>query len=803
MPEISLFKKLKSNIPTQSVDVGTVLGWIKNNTDAVSYLQDFIRKEKDEVKKKEFKNQLPAVTWSGVFEKRNKELKYVKSYSGIICIDIDKLKKKELTELITQLKNDNYIYSFFISPSGNGLKILYRTDATAVRHEEYFHALCVFITNEYGVMIDEACKDISRLCFLAYDPKIYINEQCEPITEIFVQCHKASITIVEPIPLENKPAATVGMDYLTKCDEMARKSYQPASGTYNYYITTFSLFANRYGIDENTTVFHLQSTCSAHDKKETKATVKSTYAKYNDEFGKWLDTGKKNTRQKYNQQSKQQSSVKKAVNDEVKFWYKTKNEKTGNEEYKFAYDNAIIFLENNGFCRFPMGNGFYQFIHVKNDVKQVDVIEPIKIKDFFLSYLKSDDSLEFKSVREMFRRGAKMYCSVNLLDGLSYFKPIFKKDTKDTAFVYFKNCYLEITADKVRKHSYAELDNFIWGKQVIDFEYKYIDYADSDFSRFAILAILGTKKAPDEWTELDVQKFESLGSTIGYLLHRYKNPSITKAVVAVDKRLRTSGENNGRTGKSLLSKGLGKMMNMCILEGKNFKFDKDFAFQKSNIDTELINFNDVRQNFDFERLFGMLTEEFDIEKKGAGIITMPFSDSPKFYISTNTTLKGGGESFLARQQIIEFSNFFTSVHQPSKEFGRMFFDEWDSDEWAKFYTYMIDCIKHYLTKGLITFPLENYEINKLIDTAGEEFIDYMNEIVLDGLKEKREFDNKILYDSYIASNRHRDKTQIKTFNKYIKSWAAINNLEVNAHLNGERDKRNNVTWLTFTTKPIS
>ena len=102
---------------------------------------------------------------------------------------------------------------------------------------------------------------------------------------------------------------------------------------------------------------------------------------------------------------------------------------------------------------------------------------------------------------------------------------------------------------------------------------------------------------------------------------------------------------------------------------------------------------------------------------------------------------------------------------------------------------------------MIDFPLENYEINKLIDTAGEEFIDYMNEDVLEKMKTGvNKFDNKVLFDNYISQNKHREKTQIKTFNKNVKSWAAINNLDINAHKNGERDKSGSNTYFTFTEK---
>ncbi|MEZ5047498.1 MAG: hypothetical protein R2831_10955 [Chitinophagaceae bacterium] len=408
--------------------------------------------------------------------------------------------------------------------------------------------------------------------------------------------------------------------------------------------------------------------------------------------------------------------------------------------------------------------------------------------------------LQLKAVREMFRRGAKNYCSINLLEGLEYEKPIFKKDTEKNAFVYFKNKYLSISKAGITEHSYNELESFIWKKQVIEFDYQNIDYAQCDFNRFILLAVLGEKKAIDKYTEDDARKVSSIATTIGYLLHRYKNPAITKAVIAVDKQLRTNGENNGRTGKSLFSKALGKMLNMCLIDGKNFKFDSPFPFQKANIDTELINFNDVLKNFDFERLYGMITEEFTFEKKGKDSITLSFEDSPKFYISTNTSLKGGGDSNKGRQQIIEFSNYFNGEHTPVKEFGRMFFYDWDKEQYAMFYAYMIDCIRFYLENGLIEFPLENYEVNKLIDTAGEEFIEYMNDTVLGQMDFNNQFEPKKLMEAFISENKGKERLHQKTFNKWVRTWAELNELEINKHNNYNRYKSNGIEYMTFTHK---
>jgi hypothetical protein len=585
------------------------------------------------------------------------------------------------------------------------------------------------------------------------------------------------------------------VDVFGMCHQITAKLYQPTSGQYNNYIINFARYACRYGISEGETLSELLNICSTHNGNETKASVRGVYTKFATEFNTWQF---KQKGVRYSKQNNDSNVVVSSYNEDVLFWYEITNDKTNKVEYRFSYDRAIIFLHNNGFYKYPLDNDYYQLIHVNEKLKQVKVIQPLAIKEFFITFLKSKYTDEFDQVREMFRRGAKNYCSSSQLEGLDYYKPIFKRDNKDTAFVYFNNYIVQIHGTNTTLLPYTKLDGYIWSKQVINFDYKDSVYTNSDFYKFVNYAIIGAKKDSNTYTEVEHQKIESFETTIGYLLHKYKNPAITKAVVAVDKRLRSAGENNGRTGKSLLSKALAKMLNVCLIDGKNFKFDSPFPFQKANIDTELVNFNDVLKNYDFERLFGMITEDFTFEKKGKDSITLNFEDAPKFYISTNTTLKGSGESNKGRQQIIEFSSYFSTDYTPVTEFGRMFFYDWDATEYAMFYSYMAHCLQQYLAKSLVPFPLENYDINKLIDTAGEEFVDYMDDIVLSQLKHVKEFDCKKLYEGFITDNKHRANTQIKTFNKNVKMYADINKLAINAHKQGERDKRNNISYFTFT-----
>lgn len=815
--------------PKSTRSLAEVLGWIKNNYDNIAYLQDFIRAEKDKKKRDEFKKKLPSATFSGRFVKRH--LDHLTEYSNIICIDIDGLTKAELKQLKQLIAGSKYTLAVFISPSGNGLKILIKVPGTKDDHYIVFAQIEKYFLAEFSVIIDPSGKDYSRLCFLAHDEEIYINEASEVFEMVAAEPVKAPPAHTVPLPKKAKKTfepdsrdhVIYSMDLLFKCEEIARKKFSPTEGSLNQYIGSFANQCNRYAVDVESCISALSSYARPdHDEAEIRNEVEYIYKKNLSEHGKYNEkTNQTRTKESTNSTDKtmQRNQKNEEIADvlydtKVVFWYSVEetNKTTGEVKtvYKFSYNKACEFLENNGFFKYYLSEGKYQLIRVDFKKHVVELVSELRIKEFMFDFLKSNGSDEYYEVREMFRRGVKMYANTNVFDGLEYFTPVFKRDTQTQSFAYFKNCFLEITNEGIIKRDYSEQEAFIWKKQIVDIEYKKVENNNCDFNRFITFAITGRKVPIEEYTEDEINKYKSMCSTIGYMLHSYKNPALTKAVIAVDRTKRmSSNESNGGTGKSLFSKAIGKMLNMTIIDGANFKFDYEFAFQQCNVDTALINFNDVNKNFDFTRLFGMITEEFSFSKKGKDAITLSFADSPKIFISTNQSMRGDGNSHSRRQQIIEFSDYFIKV-DPVHEFGHRLFDDWSSDEWTAFYSFMVDCIQLFLENGLIDFPVENYEHNKLVDMAGEEFIDFMQEALYDDKGEMinwRDVQPKELHKKYIEVNKSKALTKLNTFNKYIKMWANVNGFEINAHVSFDehgqrRDRRNGIDYLTFTPKNI-
>jgi hypothetical protein len=266
-------------------------------------------------------------------------------------------------------------------------------------------------------------------------------------------------------------------------------------------------------------------------------------------------------------------------------------------------------------------------------------------------------------------------------------------------------------------------------------------------------------------------------STIGYLLHGWKNLSYSPATILNDEVISENPE--GGTGKGLFMNGLSHMKKLVVIDGKSFNFEKSFAYQLVSADTQILCFDDVKKAFDFERLFSVVTEGLTLEKKNKDAIKIPFSKSPKVAITTNYAIRGKGASFERRKWELELTQHYNKDFTPLVEFGKMMFGEWDDDEWCQFDNYMISNLQLYLMNGLMKSEFVNLRIRKLSAETSHDFLEWLG-IINNTESEKFIMDKRIymsdLYNDFI--NEYPDYapkskfTISRTkFNKWLNSYA--------------------------------
>jgi len=168
---ISMFSNIKS-LQVQDISLLNALNAIKNGNYAneIKHLRSLSGAEN-----KSYKETLSGFLFSGQFTERKSDK--IIAYSKIICIDIDKLDPETLIEKRNKIKLDDFTLAVWISPNGNGLKVLIPVNTELKDHVNTFLAIQQYYKDVHDIEIDTVCKDVVRACFVSSDPEMIINEE--------------------------------------------------------------------------------------------------------------------------------------------------------------------------------------------------------------------------------------------------------------------------------------------------------------------------------------------------------------------------------------------------------------------------------------------------------------------------------------------------------------------------------------------------------------------------------------------------------------------------------------------------
>jgi len=739
--EVTIFKDIKDTSQPFYRDVQKIIERIRDG--ASKDIVKEIRDESDKQKRNDIKQQLPAICFSGKFSKRNDSS--LLEHSGLICLDFDGYESdKLLLEEKESLTKDRYTYSVFISPSGMGLKVLVKIPAEVDNHKKFFTSLEKHFNSPY---FDKTCKNVSRVCYESYDPLIYINEQSSVFNTIIEQEYQEVI--------RHKDKQTIPITDEKKIVEILMKwwdrKYGFKSGERNNNIFILASAFNDFGVTQ-TVASYVMNTFVSDDftEAELKRTINSAYAQtqnfgtkyYEDE--ELVATVKQKIRRGLSKKEIKNTIEEKNTDvddvvidnvlrrleeeqDEERFW--TKSEKGVVKIVHISFKN---FLEDHGFYKFsPEGSNNYVFVKVTNNL--IEHASEKQIKDFVLNFLLDvDDTSIYNYFAECTR-----YFREEFLTLLSSLKVFFIEDTKDTAYLYYSNCAVKITKDDIVPIDYLDLNGYVWKDHVINRVFDICEVTNCDYQVF-INNIAGESDA----------RTRSMESTIGFLLHGWKNLSYCPATILNDEVISDNPE--GGTGKGLFMTGLGHMKKLVVIDGKSFNFEKSFAYQLVSADTQILCFDDVHKNFNFEKLFSVVTEGLTLEKKNKDAIKIPFAKSPKVAITTNYAIRGKGNSFARRKWDLELNQFYNKEFTPLVEFGKLMFGEWNDNDWCQFDNYMIQCLQLYLEHGLLKSEFINLKTRTLVADTSHAFIEWCG--ILDTkphpklLKNKRIYKNDLFMD---------------------------------------------------------
>lgn len=183
---VSYFRYLADSSPLE-IDIVRFLNAIKRGQFEGNIIQ--IRRAENKTVKTSLKQKLQSITTAATFTNSHK-LEDLKSLSGLISIDIDNLDNPELLRKLVNA--DKYTFCCFLSPSGNGLKVIYKIECTQQTFAHSFNAIQQYFDINFKVQIDKSCKDISRLMFISSDINLYLNTNSEIFTAKYYSVKKVS-----------------------------------------------------------------------------------------------------------------------------------------------------------------------------------------------------------------------------------------------------------------------------------------------------------------------------------------------------------------------------------------------------------------------------------------------------------------------------------------------------------------------------------------------------------------------------------------------------------------------------------
>ncbi len=301
--QVSYFIKfLKSN---EDKSLEMIFDEIKNGGDKKDTLLNILDKQKMGLDYKDLKKTLNGFTPSGSFVGQRKIVN-LKHYSGIIVLDVDNLGERQLAKFKKKVNACSYTLAAFTSPSGTGLKILVRVDTSSDIHEIAYKQVKSYYEDEIGLEIDTSGKDVSRLCYISYDSKLYVNWEAVvfKIFDSFQAHYKDAIRI-------------------TKLKE------QYIDNNKNNFLHYLACNCNRLGIFAVVAKQFIMEDYNNEDVEGTLKTIESAYA----------------NKEEHNSTEKSKESIEPYLQNKYDFRY---NVFTGEIEYKRKSDKDFQML--NDYC---------------------------------------------------------------------------------------------------------------------------------------------------------------------------------------------------------------------------------------------------------------------------------------------------------------------------------------------------------------------------------------------------------------------------------------------------------------------
>lgn len=426
--------------------------------------------------------------------------------------------------------------------------------------------------------------------------------------------------------------------------------------------------------------------------------------------------------------------------------------------YECNNTHLYWFLEQNGFYQFSNKNETDTFIHITGNI--VTEVDTKKVRKFITKFL-SERNFDTK-LRNTFYRTTQLNASS--FENLGHVKIDFTDYDKETQWFFFKNKTWEIKALGIKQYKPGEILKFIWEKEVINHTvelleefftisqtdgvyditinnseslfFKFIQRTCAMHWRVEELGVddgqggLRKKLTEDEEREHKQHLINKIYA-LGYLLHKYKEPSSAFAVWAMENEVIEEGASEGRTGKSIYLKFPRYFLKHEVIASRDQKITENkHLLENVNEFTSYVLFDDCSPYLNFPFFFPLITGPWNINPKNTRSFGLSEDDAPKIGFSSNFPPRDADSSTLDRLVFVVFSDYYHSGpnerhaerRTPKEDFGMNLFTDFDEAEWNRTLNFGAQCIKAYLNiNEKINPPMGNVNQRQLLAEMGQVF----------------------------------------------------------------------------------
>lgn len=462
-------------------------------------------------------------------------------------------------------------------------------------------------------------------------------------------------------------------------------------------------------------------------------------------------------------------------------------------KFKEIVINKVKFVQkllDLGFRRYDLSVAESKYIRI--DKNTIEEVSEKYITDTFLQWVEllpdNDNSngdsiitINAEIIKAKFYNALENYFKTALFNRmLNEKKIIIKADTKNEKYLFYQNCWITISEAGYTINDYTELDCYIWKNMILPREFHIPEQTVSYFGLFC-----------ENITGKEPERLKSLKTILGYNLHAWFQGKL-KATILTDSRISADGEANGRTGKGVLCKAMGHMLNAEIkkssvyvaINGRDYNPKNINKHADCNLDTRLMHIEDIYDNYNIEYSFNDITDGLSVRK----LFQSAFTIQVKIIFSTNKTIIIEGES--AKDRVIQFelADYYNSNFDPSQEFKHWFFDDWTPQEFNRFDLFMFECVRLYMAEGIKEAEAINLRIRTLQDHSSREFISFMDDL----LKHKE----TILYKVQELGSSTENELKIKPGEACLKKQLYEVFRIMNSDFNNAKFKQNTFTkWV--------